>query len=954
MKISIVSIAERRWTILPGPMGQLDQSRYISRNPISSPASKFAGFVRFRFTLPLILALLSLLLPSSALADTLSGTVKDPSGAVIVAARIEITGANLPQPLVLTSDNSGKFAAPNLPAGEYSVRVSKEGFDDLVTKVDLHGAADLALKLTITAQQTSVIVNAKSTAFANSDPLYRQLRDDALGDTFVCENFTLSLDVGTFLLKSGTLTLLQPVANSHTGAVFIGEGHFTLKPFTPIDQNEMARRAGSPSAEEDFTAVVFRFTPDQFPQLSPALGPKTSAPPQAAAAFQHWKDKVRHRHEVPESFTEAFLESEAIDNVDADVLSALYNPLHPPFFNAYMSGTPHKDLRFFLRLRGGAIPQVDSPEEVALINCNGDGMDDGIWYSQHLKSELTAHTARSREETRLFATRRYNIETVIGKNNHLASRATISFEPLVPGERVMKFHLLPTLRVLRVSDQSGKDLHFIQEDRKADGSFYAVLDEPLEIGKLHSITVEYFGDKVLTDAGGGSYYIRARESWYPNLNGFSEKALFDLTFKIPHSNVLISVGKLEGQGSEEGFAVSHWVTPVPIAVAGFNYGQYRKVDLPDPITHYDISGYYLENLPDSLRPYEGGALGGMAPGSMTKYALEQARAQMQLCTLYFGKAPFGNLDITEQPNFNFGQSWPNLVYLPISAYLDSTQRWLLFGRIDTKFTGFVQEVTPHEVAHQWFGHAVSWASYHDQWLSEGFAEFAAGLFLQQAVGEKWQKDYIEFWERQRTRILEKNNFGVSPNDAGPLWLGIRLISPRSEQAYQGDTYAKGAFVLSMLRSVMRSDTGPPGDPDQPFIDMMHDFIDSSRDTPASSESFKAIVEQHMTKQMDLQHNGKMDWFFREWVLGTQVPRYSFKYDVQPAEAGKFKVHAEVTQSEVDASFVMLVPLFADFGKGMVRLGQVEMLGTSNRTLNFVLDRQPKKLALNAYKDVLER
>ena len=139
----------------------------------------------------------------------------------------------------------------------------------------------------------------------------------------------------------------------------------------------------------------------------------------------------------------------------------------------------------------------------------------------------------------------------------------------------------------------------------------------------------------------------------------------------------------------------------------------------------------------------------------------QTRAQMQVCSFYFGKAPYDHIEITEQANFNFGPSWPNLVYLPISAYIDSTQRWMLFGRIDQKFTGFVQEVTPHEVAHQWFGHGVGWASYHDQWLSEGFAEFAAGLFLQQAMGAKWQKDYIEFWERLHQRMLEKKTTGAS-------------------------------------------------------------------------------------------------------------------------------------------------------------------------------------------------
>jgi len=909
---------------------------------------------RFKLFNVAILTLACLVLAPRARADTISGTVKDPSGAVVAGARIEITGGDLAQALVLTSDESGKFVAPNLSAGKYSVRVAKDGFDEVITDVDLHGTADLALSLKITTPETRITVSERSAAFANSDAVYRQLRSEGLGDTFRCESFILPVDVGTFELKSGTITLLAMVNKFETGAVFVGQGHFTLKPLATLDKNEMVRRSGSPTAEEDFTEVVFRFSPDQFSQFAPALASRADTPTEAANAFQHWKDKVRHRHEAPEGLTQAFLEDETIDNIDADVLAAIYNPKHPPFFNAYMHGTPHKDLRFFLRTRVGAVPQIDSPEEVALVNCDGGGMEDGIWYLQHLKSELLGHTASSQEDRRLFATRHYKIETVIGKNNHLFARAKISFEPLVPGERVMKFGLLPTLRVTRVSGEKGQDLHFIQESRKDDGSFYAILDEAASMNQSHSITVEYGGDKVLYDAGGGSYYIGARQSWYPNLNGFGEKALYDLTFKVPPSNVLISVGKLRGQSTEEGFAVSHWMTPVPVAVAGFNYGKYTKMDWPDSITHYEISGYYLTELPDSLRRFQNSSLGGMAPGAMTKYALDQARAQMQVCTLYFGKGPYENIYITEQPNFSFGQSWPNLVYLPISAYIDSTQRWMLFGQINSKFTGFVQEVTPHEVAHQWFGHGVGWASYHDQWLSEGFAEFAAALFLQQAMGPKWQKDYIEFWERQRVRILDKNNFGVSPNDAGPLWLGLRLISPRSGQAYQGVTYSKGAYVLGMLRSLMRADMGSAGDPDQPFIDMMHDFMEHHRDTPASTESFKAVAEKHMTKKMDLQQNGRLDWFFREWVWGTQVPRYSFKYDVQPTEGGKFKVHAEITQSEVDENFAMFVPIFADFGQGMVRLTQVGIAGNSTKSYSLVLDRQPKKVALNAYKEILER
>ena len=886
-------------------------------------------------------------------ADTISGTVKDPSGLAVAGARIEISGEGLAQSLVVNSDGAGKFAVNDLKPGRYSVRVTKEGFEPLSSEVELHGTYDLQLTLAIAEQKVTVTVTEKSLALANSDPVYRQLRDLGLGATYYCENATLPLDVGTFVFKAGTLTFLAPVNGMQTGAVFVGQGHFTLKPLVAIDKQEIVRRSGGETVEEDFSEVVFRFTNGLYPRLAKVGSKQVDTPPQAEQALQRWRSRMRHRHEAPEGFTQAVLEDENIDNVDADMLAAIHNPQHPPFINAYMSGAPHKDLRFFIRTRVGAVPQLDSPEEVALVNCNGSGMDDGIWYSQHLYGELKAQTANSREDRRLFATRRYVIETTVGKNNHFFSRETIFFEPLVEGERVLKFGLLPTLRVSRVVDEDGKDLHFIQENKKEDGSFYAVLDAALPLKKEHSLTIEYGGDKVLYDAGGGSYYVGARESWYPNLNGFGEKALYDLTFKVPRSNVVISVGKLQGESTEEGFAVSHWVTEVPVAVAGFNYGKYQKLDIADTITHYNISGYYIQDLPDNLARFRNGPLGSMAPRSMTNYALEQARAQMQLCTLYFGKAPYGNVAITEQPNFNFGQSWPSLVYLPISAYIDSTQRWMLFGHIDNNFSGFVQEVTPHEVAHQWFGHSVGWASYHDQWLSEGFADFAAGLFLEEAVGPKWQKDYLEYWDRQKRRILEKNNFGVAPNDAGPLWLGLRLISPHSEQAYQGITYSKGAYVLLMLKSMMYNEQAKGANPNQAFMDMMHDFMESHQNAPASTESFQSIAEKHITKAMDLQGNGKLDWFFHEWVYDTKVPRYEFKYDIKPEGSGAV-VRMEITQSEVDANFAMLVPVFGDFGQGMMRLGQLGVVGNATKTAIFHLDRAPKKMALNYYKDVLAR
>jgi hypothetical protein len=903
---------------------------------------------RFSSLLKLALLLLCLTAPTWLRSQTISGTVHDPSGAVIARARIEISGVDLAQPVALTSDAAGKFSSLDLKPGTYSVRIEQEGFEPLIKTVDLQKSVQLQFTLVIAQQQVNISVSAKSLAFTNSDPVYRQLRSVGIGDTFRFDGFNLVVDTATFQFQKGTLTFLSPVNGIVTGAIFVGEGHFNLKPALGFDARELSRRTGAAEVNEDFTDVVFRFTREGRLRFMQGLGGRTESSPEAAVALHNWRERMRQRREQALGFTQYLLQGETMDNVDADVLAAVYNVSHPEFFNAYLRGRKHKDLRFFVRSRVGAIPQLDSPEEVGLINYDPEGMDDGVWYLAHLKTEYVRHTASSGEDRRLFATHHYQIETVIAKNGHLFSAATISFEPLVAGERVLKFGLLPNLRVTRVSDEQGRDLYFIQESRKADGSFYAILPEAPPLGKELTVRVEYAGDKVLEQAGEGSYYVGARTSWYPNLNGFGERALYDLTFKVPKRYKVVSVGTLKEESIEQDLAVSHWITPLPVAVAGFNYGEYQRVDLPDEITGYKISGYYIKELPDNLRGYR--ALESMAPHSMTKYALEQARAELQVCSLYFGKSPYDEIYVTEQPNFNFGQSWPYLVYLPISAYTDSTQRWMLFGSINSKFTGFVQEVTPHEVSHQWWGHAVGWASYHDQWLSEGFAEFSAGLFLQQAVGPNWVKDYLEFWERLRRRILEKNNFGVSPDDAGPLWMGLRLISPRSELAYQNLTYPKGAYVLQMLRSLMYS----LDDQDKPFIAMMHDFVESHREKPATTESFKAIAEKHMTPLMDLQRNGQLDWFFDEWVYGTQVPRYHFEYQVTPQEAGKVKVHMTITQSDVDEHFAMLVPVFADFGKGWVRFGQIGLVGNTTRSVDVLLPGQPKKVGLNTFKDILER
>ncbi len=268
------------------------------------------------------------------------------------------------------------------------------------------------------------------------------------------------------------------------------------------------------------------------------------------------------------------------------------------------------------------------------------------------------------------------------------------------------------------------------------------------------------------------------------------------------------------------------------------------------------------------------------------------------------------------------------------------------GGISSGLNAFIQEVTPHEVAHQWWGHIIGWASYHDQWLSEGFADFSASLYLQ--TTEKQPDKYLTFWKRNQEQILNKNEFGKRPNDAGPIWMGLRLNTFKTQRAYNNMVYPKGGYVLHMLRWLMYDRKTK----DENFKTMMRDFVKSEFNRNVSTERFKFYVEKHMTPAMDLDGNKRMDWFFNQWVYGTEVPRYRLDYTLTEAD-GKPLLTGKVTQSEVSPNFKMSVPLYLDFDGNIVRLGEARVTGNSTTPeFKIALPQKPKRVLMNYHYDVL--
>ena len=338
----------------------------------------------------------------------------------------------------------------------------------------------------------------------------------------------------------------------------------------------------------------------------------------------------------------------------------------------------------------------------------------------------------------------------------------------------------------------------------------------------------------------------------------------------------------------------------------------------------------------------------MNPSRLLDRTLGETEAAVRVFTRYFGPLPYGTISITQQPQPTFGQSWPTLVYLPLFSFLDGTQRWRLAGA-DAGFTNFINEVTAHEVSHQWWGHRVGWATFHDQWLSEGFATFSASLFIS-ATNNK-PEPYLNYWEELRRTALSRSPSGVVPNDEGPIWLGQLVNSQDHNDTYARLIYRKGAFVLHMIRWMMYDVRKG----DEAFIAMMHDFVSTYADRAASTENFQAIVEKHMTPTMDLEGNHRMDWFFRSWVYGTEVPSYDLQYTIEPGAGDACTAKLSLTQSGVSKDFLMPVPLYADFDGKIVRLGTIPMAGPVTRdNIAIPLPRRPKRLLVNANYDILTR
>jgi hypothetical protein len=806
----------------------------------------------------------------------------------------------------------------------------------------------------------AVLVVLCSSLFAASDPTYVALRASRPdGRTIALQNYVFERDVFRFTLN-GKLHLLAPVAGKPVGAVFVGQGTYELKPASAAEQRQLA----VVTADETLTSLSDTFENAVFlgsafvTAAEKATAPTAGTPDSAAVSrFEKYLDTQK---------------SKLTTNVHIRLLQEIVDG-GEPFYFGYVDGKKYPPATLIVDPRGADAVRLynlrDGGEQSRMIVHHD--VKGGVWYSSRLRSEVEQGSGAVVPP--VADATHYAIDAKID-GAQLSATSVMSFVPS-GNTRVLPIDLMPKLRISEASySEDGTawtPVVYIQEPFKQDSDAAVVFPAALQAGKSYRLKVAYAGTDVLNDAGDGNFTVGAREWWYPNVGTFTDAASYELRFDTPQKFSIVGVG-VETENRVAGERrIASWKSVEPLRVAGFNYGKFKKLEQSDKESGLTFEVYTNPGEPDILREINlaldnmGGGMNEMGnpqtegvylgprhikidTGSLAKSALADGINTARTGNFYFGPLATKRVAITQQSQWYFGQSWPTLIYMPYIAFFNGYVRNTL-GLNGAK--DFVDNVGAHELAHQWWGHQVAPRSYRDEWISEGFAEFTAGLVAQQTGG--WPK-YDAFWERARKKILERPHQAAIDNvEAGPISQGQRVATWRNWGAYDALVYSKGAYVLHMLRMAMSDAKNG----DAAFAAMMKDFATTYAGKTTSTRDFQRMVEKHATPALRITSDGSMNWFFDQWVHGTAIPKITSKLDFAPGADGKYKLTGSITQSEVPEGFATIVPIYVHFDKtSQAKLGSVLLVGSTTKpvTVEIALPKKPQRASVNALHDVLTR
>lgn len=812
-----------------------------------------------------------------------------------------------------------------------------------MTKVPLRMRILMALCLAIlplTSSSYGQATPAQKREPGPAESLYLQLASVGLDPSRVFKVRGASLDRSSIhiTLDDGTIAFTKDVMGRVTGAFFDGDGELLLTPPTDVERRSMSLFTGMAILEERFSTAYFRFNDDTASELQPGL----RAPEQAEEFATRWDTTARNlAHDDAMRLLETFSEMLPITGENSKESSAgRFSDPDDHLMHVRLQGT--KLGIFDVFYDSTAEEQIEAGQ--TRTSENGNVYYD-VWTSfsineaapmQPVQQELPQKLPKETEPRgdRLLV-RNYVIDAQVKPPKELDAQVNLQLDAVRGGPRFLIFELSRYLHVQTV-EFDGKPVEFIQNPavegsrlaRSGNDLVAVILPEPARKGQKFGLRFVY-GGEVLAEAGKGLLYVGARGEWYPNRGlGMAD---YDLTFHYPVGWTLLATGKpapvssttASGQPTQPQNSsdeqVGRWVSERPIPVAGFNMGKYVRAETKAgnvSVETYATAGVerdFPTPQPQPIQPETSTRHPQAIPEapltptpSPAHNAMAVAEAAAQAIRYYadrFGPYPYSQLDLTQLPGRE-SQGWPGLIFLSSYAFLTREERQDL--HLNTAGMLIQQQVPMHETAHQWWGDLVTWRTYHDQWFSEGLANYCSMMMLQ----EKDPASFRLVMEKYRQDLADKNQ------EAGPVTLGGRLLSSRFPQAYEAVSYGRATWLFHMLRSMLQDaeDGGKNQtsgrNKDEPFVRSLRKIRERYEGKSITTRELLDVFAEDLPSSLRYEGKSSLDWFLSGWINGTSLPRIELQSVKFVTKANATVVTGVIRQKDAPEDLVTSVPIYA--------------------------------------------
>jgi hypothetical protein len=773
----------------------------------------------------------------------------------------------------------------------------------------------------LSAQQPGAVTGSGvPTATAKDWQLLQQWRFGAPAVAVPGDGIVISKDTAAWTLESGTVVPMEPVAGGRvTGFVFEGKGRFRMEIPDRFELAQLRRFTQQPAIEridEPFTRLVVRTT-GQLPLAIPAATPSPSYTPSPLARDRHeaWLKYLRQ-------------------DVDARVIAGLLTPGDDYLLvDADTAGFGWLAYEW----EPAASQEQITPFKIQKLN---EFVEQWVSLARPEERDAAGRPTASRHAP-IHIT---HVDIDVNLTKHGGSvpslqgpplrdkasfRCRMTFQPLVEGSRALLLRLTPEAKVTAVLTRDGRPLEFLRDHIGArfasidneiyDGSLIVLLDRPLVKGEESQLDFEY---EMKT-----YNYVFGR-GWYPGTGAaFTDRHTSRLTFTMPKKFDVRAVGVPESDRIEGDVKKAVWVMDRPTSQVAFSFGESFKEER-----------LKIEGVPEVV---SFGTPGGLFSGGMVRNVGVDIANSLNFYQQYFDvKIPAQRIYATAIQG-NHGQAFDGFLHLSAYTY-------------DAEHPGASELFRAHEAAHQIWGYMVAPKSYRDNWLSEGFAEYSAMLFIEATMAkDRYYDEIVDIYSNEQIGSMASSfskfarpwDLVINTADrafVGPITAGYRASASRVPGASFTQTYDKGALVLHMLRALLSNASRT----ENVFQSIMRDFLKQYSGKEASTADFQRVVEQHV----------KGDWqaFFDTWVYGTVVPTYTWSWACPKAAGpdGRYDLTVTVRQSDVPWGFSSYLPIAAEFGD---RAGTVFVfMDQPEKTFHISIPAPAKKVVFDPRHAVLAR